>query len=185
MTGANESEYDREAPPLDWDSRMKISVGVAKGIAHIHSLDGGTYVHGNIRSSNVLVTNDHQSCISDLSLIYSLSNSFKQFRYTGYQEVDHFFRPKKIVKLTQKHDVYCFGVLLFEMLSRSLPPARTYSDVIDGIPVFLDEAINGNRDAWKMIKLAEKCTSQETNDRPSMDEVVREMEEILVNPVKV
>ncbi|MED6146066.1 hypothetical protein PIB30_031082 [Stylosanthes scabra] len=185
LHGANESEYHTEALPLDWDSRMKISVGVAKGIAHIHSLEGGTYVHGNIRSSNVLVTNDHQGCISDLSMIYSLSNSFNQFRYTGYQEVDHFFRPKKIVKLTQKHDVYCFGVLLFEMLSRSLPPARTYSDVIDGIPVFLDEEIKGNRDAWKMIKLAEKCTSQEPNDRPSMHEVVREMEEILVNPVKV
>ncbi|XP_015950574.1 probable LRR receptor-like serine/threonine-protein kinase At1g51810 [Arachis duranensis] len=159
---------DRENP-LDWDSRMKILLGVAKGLAHIHSLDGGNYVHGNIRSSNVLVTNDHQGCISDLSMTYSLSISFPQFRNTGYQDRDFCFgRKEKVNVLTQKCDVYSFGVLLFEMLTGRVP--SEYNDA---------RAIGDNiQDAWKMKELADECASLVPSKSPSMDEVVRRMEKI-------
>ncbi|XAR66053.1 Non-specific serine/threonine protein kinase [Bertholletia excelsa] len=55
--------------PLDWDSRLKISLGTAKGIAHIHSQGGGAkFTHGNIKSSNILLTQDLDGCISDFGL---------------------------------------------------------------------------------------------------------------------
>ncbi|MED6146067.1 hypothetical protein PIB30_031082 [Stylosanthes scabra] len=173
---------DRKAL-LDWNSRiMNILLGVAKGLAHIHSLEGGTYVHGNIRSSNVLVTNDHQGRISDLSMTYSLSKSFNQFRKTGYQQNDELLRPKK--KVTQECDVYSFGVLLFEMLIGRLP--SDHSDLpIDFSVRSMEEGmsesafnINNKRYSSKMRLLAEKCRSEVPDKRPSMAEVVREMEQI-------
>ncbi|KAF2306622.1 hypothetical protein GH714_019860 [Hevea brasiliensis] len=54
--------------PLDWESRVKISLGAARGIAHIHSAGGGKIIHGNIKSSNVLLTLDLRGCISDFGL---------------------------------------------------------------------------------------------------------------------
>ncbi|KAL4338321.1 hypothetical protein HN51_048475 [Arachis hypogaea] len=180
----HETSEDRDVP-LDWNSRMKISLGVAKGLAHIHSLEGGTYVHGNVRSSNVLVTNDHQGCISDLSMAYSLSNSFDQFRKTGYQQNEGWWLEAMKEELTpQKCDVYSFGVLLFEMLTGRVPseyndlPTHVKDLAIDGFPVY-DSAISQiyKKYARKMRELAEKCTFQR-KEIPSMASVVREMEEI-------
>ena len=70
--------------PVDWHSRMKISLGVAKGIAHIHSISGGEFVHGNISSSNALVTADIQGRISNLTITSSVSDSFDHLGKIGY-----------------------------------------------------------------------------------------------------
>ncbi|BFG36623.1 hypothetical protein CerSpe_228970 [Prunus speciosa] len=48
----------------DWETRLKISLGCAKGLAHIHSASGGKFIHGNIKSSNVLLTQDLNGSIS-------------------------------------------------------------------------------------------------------------------------
>ncbi|GAU41411.1 hypothetical protein TSUD_244960, partial [Trifolium subterraneum] len=51
--------------PLNWDSRMKIALGAAKGIASIHTERGPKFIHGNIKSTNVLITQEHDGCITD------------------------------------------------------------------------------------------------------------------------
>lgn len=47
--------------PLDWVTRIKIALGAARGIAHIHSAGGGKFTHGNIKSSNVLLNQDRST----------------------------------------------------------------------------------------------------------------------------
>ncbi|KAJ6421832.1 hypothetical protein OIU84_026869 [Salix udensis] len=54
--------------PLDWDSRVKIALGTARGISHLHSVGGPKFIHGNIKSTNVLLSQDHDGCISDFGL---------------------------------------------------------------------------------------------------------------------
>ena len=51
--------------PLDWDSRVKIALGTARGISHLHSVGGPKFIHGNIKSTNVLLSQDHDGCIAD------------------------------------------------------------------------------------------------------------------------
>ncbi|KAI3524067.1 hypothetical protein L1887_02702 [Cichorium endivia] len=51
---------------LNWDSRVKISLDSAKGIAHIHSEGDTKFTHGNIKSSNILHTQNLDGCVSDL-----------------------------------------------------------------------------------------------------------------------
>ncbi|KAK1565560.1 hypothetical protein Q3G72_029548 [Acer saccharum] len=53
---------------LDWDSKVKISLGTARGIAHIHSMGGPKFTHGNIKFSNVLLNQDLDAYISDFGL---------------------------------------------------------------------------------------------------------------------
>ncbi|GFZ01770.1 leucine-rich repeat protein kinase family protein, partial [Actinidia rufa] len=103
---------DAGRTPLDWDTRVKISLGAARGIAHIHSVGGAKFSHGNIKSSNVLLNQDLDGCVSDFGLAPLMNFPPTPSRHAGYRA------PEVIEtrKHTHKSDVYSFGVLLLEML---------------------------------------------------------------------
>ncbi|XP_073141916.1 probable inactive receptor kinase At4g23740 isoform X1 [Henckelia pumila] len=63
---------------VDWETRLRIAVGAAKGISHIHMQNGGKLVHGNIKSSNIFLTPQHYGCISDLGLVNMIQATFMQ-----------------------------------------------------------------------------------------------------------
>ncbi|CAK9153784.1 unnamed protein product, partial [Ilex paraguariensis] len=113
---------------LDWESRVKISLGTAKGIEHIHSTGGGKLTHGNIKSSNVLLTQDLHGCISDFGLTPLMGFPTMPPRSTGY-------RAPEVIETrrsTQKSDVYSFGVLLLEILTGKAPvQSAGHDDVVD------------------------------------------------------
>jgi hypothetical protein len=105
---------------LDWGSRCKIALGAALGIACIHEggrggggSDGGCmYVHGNIKSSNVLLNSRMEVGISDFGLLQLLAKSPVASRIAGYQAPE----VAQTGKLTPQSDVYSFGVVSFVCL---------------------------------------------------------------------
>ena len=154
---------------------MKISIGVAKGVAHTHSANEGQFVHGNINSSNILVTANLQGCISYFGL-YSLFGDSLGF-LGEMKDTKH----QKLLKLehvlTQKADVYSFGVLLFELLTGKLP-LEYYKKGLSFV-TFDDaswDAMHDRMPRQMMMLLAKACMGIEPELRPSMDEVVRKME---------
>eukprot|EP00257_Ricinus_communis_P017312 XP_015575723.1 probable inactive receptor kinase At5g58300 [Ricinus communis] len=110
---------------VDWNARMKICLGAARGIAHIHSEGGVKCVHGNIKASNILLTPNLDGCISDIGLTPLMNFPATVSRTIGYRA------PEVIEtrKINQKSDVYSFGVVLLEMLTGKAPlqaPGREY-----------------------------------------------------------
>ncbi|CAA2998066.1 probable inactive receptor kinase At4g23740 [Olea europaea subsp. europaea] len=53
---------------LDWESRLRIAVGAARGIAHIHTKVGQDLVHGNVKASNIFLTGRGYVYVSDVGL---------------------------------------------------------------------------------------------------------------------
>ncbi|KAD4384972.1 hypothetical protein E3N88_25140 [Mikania micrantha] len=179
---------------LTWKQRLKICIDAARGLAYIHGGSDSQYsVHGDIKSNSILINNDWNAVISDFIVSKGIS-------MLGYCDPLY----ARTGMLTQKSDVYSFDVVLFETLSGRLametlktdPQQTFHGNLEDGQVIFLSQLatqcfknkrleefifcdIKEQIDANSLdifSKIAYQCLQEQTEDRPTMDEVVKELE---------
>ncbi|KAK8547155.1 hypothetical protein V6N13_097874 [Hibiscus sabdariffa] len=175
--------------PLGWDNRMRIASSTARGLAHLHV--SGKVVHGNIKASNILLRPDQEACISDFGLNPLFGNTTPPSRVAGYRAPE----VLETHKVSFKSDVYSFGVLLLELLTGKAPNQASLGEEGIDLPRWVQSVV---REEWtaevfdvelmryhsieeemvQLLQIAMTCVSTVPDQRPSMPEVVRMIEEM-------
>ncbi|KAF8100237.1 hypothetical protein N665_0229s0063 [Sinapis alba] len=180
--------------PLDWEVRARIALGAARGLDYLHSQDPLSS-HGNVKSSNILLTNSHDARVSDFGLAQLVgSSTTTPNRVTGYRAPE-VTDPSRI---SQKADVYSFGVVLLELLTGKAPSNSVMneegmdlarwvhsvereewrSEVFDSELMSLETVVSVEGEMADMLQLGIECTEQHPDKRPVMVEVVRRIQEM-------
>lgn len=178
---------------LDWTTRYKICVGIARGLAYLHEGSAIRIVHRDIKGTNVLLDKDLNAKISDFGLakLNEEKNTHISTRVAG---TIGYMAPEYAQwgYLTDKADVYSFGVVALEIVSgksnSSYRPENENVCLLDWAHVLqkkgnLMEIVDpklqsefNKEEAERMIKAALLCTNASPSLRPAMSEVVSMLE---------
>ncbi|KAH7667479.1 Non-specific serine/threonine protein kinase protein [Dioscorea alata] len=176
---------------LSWRERFNIILGVARSLAHLHQLN---IIHYNLKSSNVLIDGTGVPKVGDYGLAKLLPMLDRYVISSKIQSALGYMAPEfacRTVKITEKCDVYAFGVLILEIMTGRRPVEYMEDDVVVLCDVmreameegkadeFVDVKLQGCVPAEEMvpvIKLGLICTSQVPSNRPEMSEVVSILE---------
>ncbi|RDX94881.1 putative leucine-rich repeat receptor-like protein kinase, partial [Mucuna pruriens] len=182
---------------LDWIRRLKIALGAARGLDYLHELANPPIIHRDIKSTNILLDERLNAKVSDFGLSKPLGEGAKGYITTQVKGTMGYLDPEYYMtqQLTEKSDVYSFGVLMLELITARRPIERgkyivkVVKSAIDKTKNFygLDEEIldptielgTALSGLGKYVDLAMQCVEESSSDRPTMNHVVKEIENLL------
>uniref|UniRef100_A0A3N7G7C6 non-specific serine/threonine protein kinase n=1 Tax=Populus trichocarpa TaxID=3694 RepID=A0A3N7G7C6_POPTR len=184
---------------LDWVRRLKVALGAARGLAYLHELANPPIIHRDIKLSNILLDERLNTKVADFGLSKPMGDSetghlthvTTQVKGTmGYMDPEYYMTQQ----LTEKSDVYSFGVVMLELLTgrrpiekgkyvvREVKTALDRAKYLYNLGELLDSSIGLDttlKGLDKFVDVALKCVEENESDRPTMGEVVKEIENIL------
>ncbi|KAK3230559.1 hypothetical protein Dsin_002440 [Dipteronia sinensis] len=174
-----------------WNERYKVAVGVGEALDYLHRESAQPVIHRDVKSSNILLSDDFEPQLSDFGLAKWASISSSHITCTDVAGTFGYLAPEYFMygKVNDKIDVYAFGVVLLELLSGRKPISNEYpkgqeSLVMWATPILnsgkvtqlLDPTLGENYDrdqVERMVLAAILCIRRAPRARPQMSIVVK------------
>lgn len=184
---------------LDWDTRLRIALGAAQGLAYLHHDCSPRIIHRDVKSSNILLDKDFEPHLTDFGIAKRLCVS-KSHTSTYIMGTIGYIDPEyaRTSRLTEKSDVYSYGIVLLELLTgrkavdnecnlHHLILSKTANnEVMETVDPEITATCKDLGAVKKVFQLALLCTKRQPTDRPTMHEVTRVLGSLvpLITPPK-
>nr|CAD1828219.1 unnamed protein product [Ananas comosus var. bracteatus] len=189
--------HGKGLPVMDWPTRLKIALGSAKGISYLHEDCHPRIIHRDIKSANILLDFKFEAMVADFGLA---KLSFDNHTHVSTRVMGTFgyLAPEYASsgKLTEKSDVFSYGVMLLELITGRRPVDSNHTFMEDSLvdwarPVLslaladgnydelADPRLDGNYDLMEMARMvacAAACVRHSARRRPRMSQIVRALE---------
>lgn len=189
--------------PPPWPKRLQVAIQVAKAVQFIHEADPSV-IHRDIKSANILFDENWNARLADFGLAIMRGQVSQQV------DSESLSRPAGTIgyldpcytapcKLSTKNDVFSFGVVLLEIVSatKAIDVCRDPSSIVEwALPLIEEDRVEEICDERvilpaymeskirNMLHIAARCVSSHEDHRPSMSEIVHEMENCFVERVR-
>ncbi|KAF3949698.1 hypothetical protein CMV_024463 [Castanea mollissima] len=195
--GSLENHLFRRNPniePLSWNIRLKILIGAARGLAFLHTSEKKV-IYRDFKASNILLDGNYNAKISDFGLAKLGPSGGDSHVTTRVMGTYGYAAPEYIATghLYVKSDVYGFGVVLLEMLTglraldtkrpngqqnlvEWLKPSLSSKRKLKNIMDIRMEGQYSTKAALQAGQLTLRCLESDPKSRPSMKEVMEELE---------
>ncbi|KAG4949474.1 hypothetical protein GLYMA_15G179300v4 [Glycine max] len=180
---------------LTWPTRLNIVKGIARGLKFLYS-EFSTYdlPHGNLKSSNVLLTDDYEPLLSDYAFQPLINPKVSVQALFAFKSPD-FVQNQKV---SQKTDVYCLGVIILEIITGKFPSqyhsnGKGGTDVVQWAFTAISEGTeaelidselpndaNSRKNMLHLLHIGACCAESNPEQRLNMKEAVRRIEEVQV-----
>uniref|UniRef100_A0A7N0T5P4 non-specific serine/threonine protein kinase n=1 Tax=Kalanchoe fedtschenkoi TaxID=63787 RepID=A0A7N0T5P4_KALFE len=186
--------HGEDRPPMNWETRVKVAAGAARGLAYLHEDCHPRIIHRDIKSSNILLNKDFDARVSDFGLA-KLALDANTHVTTRVMGTFGYMAPEYASsgKLTEKSDVYSFGVVLLELITGRKPVDSSQplgdESLVEWARPLLNHAIDTaefgaladprlennfvESDMFRMVEAAAACVRHSATKRPRMGQVVR------------
>ncbi|XP_025804694.1 protein STRUBBELIG-RECEPTOR FAMILY 5-like [Panicum hallii] len=178
---------DDYSKPLTWDTRVRIAIGTASALEYLHDACSPPVIHKNIKASNVLLDADLNPHLTDCGLAYFYEDTSESLG-PGYNPPECPGSSGYVMK----SDVYCFGVVMLQLLTGRKPydssKPRTEQSLVNfvtpqlrdsnALGALADPALRGLYPPKALSRFADvlaRCVQSDPESRPSISEVVQSL----------
>ncbi|CAN6223717.1 unnamed protein product [Urochloa humidicola] len=181
--------------PVSLEDRLRIAQQSAEALAYMHLAVNHPIVHGDVKSLNILLGENHMAKVSDFGASRMVPKDAVQFM-TMVQGTLGYLDPEYLQKrlLTNKSDVYSFGVVLLELITRRMAIYFDGAEEGKNLAASFLQAMRENRVEsmldttilgvgmeelfQEVVDLGSMCLSSKGEDRPSMTQVADKLRAI-------
>ncbi|XP_078148800.1 uncharacterized protein LOC144544237 isoform X2 [Carex rostrata] len=197
--------FAKGKPCMEWSTRVKVAAGSARGLAYLHEDCHPRIIHRDIKSSNILIDDNFEAQVADFGLARPAENDVTHVS-TRVMGTFGYLAPEyaSTGKLTERSDVFSFGVVLLELITGRKPvdgnrplgeeslvewarPHLTEALESGDFKELVDPRLGTNyieTEMFRMVETAAACIRHSASRRPKMSQVVRALD-ILTDEVDI
>ncbi|KAJ7973866.1 Receptor-like kinase [Quillaja saponaria] len=189
--------HGKGRPTMDWPTRLRIALGSAKGLAYLHEDCHPKIIHRDIKAANILLDFKFEVKVADFGLA-KFSSDINTHVSTRVMGTFGYLAPEYASsgKLTDKSDVFSYGVMLLELITGRRPVDSSHTFMEDSLvdwarPLLtrtledqnfdslVDPRLQNDYDHHEMARVvtcAAACVRHSARHRPRMSQIVRALE---------